>query len=70
MKTTIILMISLVLAAPAARAPAEQTDATASGTASPCLEQEAFRASDFWVGEWEVRAADGRLAGYNRIESA
>jgi hypothetical protein len=23
---------------------------------------------DFWLGTWEVRAADGRLAGHNRIE--
>jgi hypothetical protein len=24
---------------------------------------------DFWVGEWEVRTSDGKLAGFNHIES-
>jgi hypothetical protein len=28
----------------------------------------AHRAFDFWVGEWEVRTPDGKLAGHNRIE--
>jgi hypothetical protein len=23
---------------------------------------------DFWIGEWEVHTADGKLAGHNRIE--
>ena len=26
------------------------------------------RQFDFWLGEWEVRAPDGKLAGVNRIE--
>lgn len=26
------------------------------------------RAFDFWVGSWEVRAADGSVAGYNTIQ--
>jgi hypothetical protein len=28
----------------------------------------AFRAFDFWVGEWEARTEDGILQGHNRIE--
>lgn len=28
----------------------------------------AYRQFDFWIGEWEVRKADGSLAGVNRIE--
>lgn len=28
----------------------------------------AFRQFDFWIGEWQVHAADGTLAGSNRIE--
>jgi hypothetical protein len=33
---------------------------------SPCAE-ETFRQFDFWVGEWEVRSADGKPAGENTI---
>ena len=33
----------------------------------PCESAE-HRQFDFWVGEWEVFAADGSLAGRNRIE--
>lgn len=33
---------------------------------SPCT-QEPFRQFDFWVGEWEVRTADGKPAGANSI---
>jgi hypothetical protein len=36
--------------------------------AAPC-EEPAHRAFDFWLGEWEVRTPDGKLAGHNRIES-
>jgi hypothetical protein len=30
----------------------------------------AYRAFDFWLGHWQVRLADGRLAGENRIEAS
>ncbi len=30
----------------------------------------AYRAFDFWLGRWEVRLADGRLAGSNVIEAS
>lgn len=33
----------------------------------PCEDDTAFEAFDFWVGEWDVRLADGQLAGVNRI---
>ena len=36
--------------------------------ASPC-ETSAHRAFDFWLGEWQVRTPDGKLAGVNRISS-
>lgn len=36
--------------------------------ASAC-EAPAHRAFDFWLGEWQVRTPDGKLAGVNRIES-
>ncbi len=38
--------------------------------AFPCEHQEAFRQFDFWIGDWVVHSADGRLAGENRIERA
>jgi len=36
-------------------------------SAAPC-EEPVHRAFDFWLGEWEVRTPDGKLAGNNRIE--
>ncbi len=36
--------------------------------ASPCEASE-HRAFDFWLGEWQVRTPDGKLAGVNRITS-
>ena len=38
--------------------------------AYPCVNEEQFRAFDFWIGEWEVHIADGTPAGHNRIEAA
>ncbi len=35
--------------------------------ATPCESDERFRAFDFWIGEWEVRGADGTLQGENTI---
>ena len=35
--------------------------------AAPCESPE-HRRFDFWLGEWQVRTADGKLAGSNRIE--
>jgi hypothetical protein len=35
----------------------------------PCAD-EAYRAFDFWLGEWEVHIADGRRAGHNVITAA
>jgi hypothetical protein len=36
--------------------------------APPCGAPE-HRAFDFWLGEWNVRTPDGKLAGVNRISS-
>ena len=33
----------------------------------PCTDAAEFTQFDFWVGDWEVRTADGRLVGTNRI---
>ena len=35
--------------------------------AAPC-DDPAYREFDFWLGEWQVRTPDGKLAGRNRIE--
>jgi hypothetical protein len=38
-----------------------------SAKAYPCQNDEAFRAFDFWLGEWVVELADGTVAGSNTI---
>jgi tetratricopeptide (TPR) repeat protein len=35
---------------------------------SPCVSDERSRRFDFWIGEWEVRNADGVFTGRNTIE--
>jgi len=40
-----------------------------SGAAAKACEAAAHRGFDFWLGEWQVRTPDGKLAGANRIES-
>jgi hypothetical protein len=37
--------------------------------APPCESDARFRAFDFWVGDWEVRGADGTLQGENTISA-
>ena len=37
--------------------------------ANPCDSRSAFHEFDFWIGDWEVRLADGTLAGHNSITS-
>lgn len=41
--------------------------ATLPAGAAACTAPE-HRAFDFWLGEWQVRTPDGKLAGTNRIE--
>lgn len=45
--------------------------ATAQNNVPPpaCPTIEARREFDFWIGEWEVRLADGTLAGSSHVES-
>ncbi len=45
------------------------SEAPASSSLPRC-EAEAFRAFDFWLGDWQVRLADGTLAGENRISAS
>ncbi|MEM9383966.1 MAG: hypothetical protein AAGA68_02830 [Pseudomonadota bacterium] len=39
---------------------------SAGEAAAPCAGEE-FRTFDFWLGDWQVRTADGKVAGANRI---
>ncbi|MBC2778207.1 hypothetical protein [Parasphingopyxis marina] len=50
---------------PAAAQEAEQPPAP---PAQPGCEGLAYRAFDFWIGDWEVRTPDGQLAGTNSIQ--
>jgi len=36
-------------------------------SATPCDDSQ-HRAFDFWIGEWQVKTPDGKVAGVNRIE--
>jgi hypothetical protein len=36
----------------------------------PCEQEEKFREFDFWIGEWDVHTADGKLAGRNVVDRA
>ena len=46
---------------------AADTAADGQPGASPCETDARFRAFDFWVGEWDVRDAQGTLQGENSI---
>jgi len=59
------LALCALVVLPAA-APA-QPATTPNAAPKPCTASE-YRQFDFWIGEWEVRAPAGRLAGTNRIE--
>jgi hypothetical protein len=52
---------AVAVAQPAPSAPTVPPPAPCTGNA--------YRAFDFWLGDWEVRAPDGRLFGHNRIEA-
>jgi len=39
------------------------------GRMEPARQDEKRRLFDFWIGDWDVRAADGRPAGHNTIRS-
>src|SRR5262249_17662440 len=56
--------ISTMLAAfgAAAQAPAPSPQ-----TVTPCSARE-YRQFDFWIGDWNVLAPDGTMAGHNRVD--
>jgi hypothetical protein len=53
----LVLTLPLVAAAATAQPPPQGCDGSA------------YRAFDFWLGEWEVETPDGTRAGENRIEA-
>lgn len=58
-----------VATAAGASDPEAEGDAKAK-EAFPCEQDASFRAFDFWIGDWEVRSANGQLQGHNSIRSA
>jgi hypothetical protein len=40
----------------------------AAGSASAACDSPAHRAFDFWVGQWQVKTSEGKVAGTNRIQ--
>ena len=57
-----ILIVLVTLSVPLLSAPQ-------SLPARPCGAPE-HRQFDFWIGDWDVRTPDGKIAGRNRIEKA
>lgn len=45
------------------------TPAAIRASGSPCS-TEGYRDFDFWLGDWQVRLADGTLAGKNRVQAS
>ncbi len=67
----LLLGIAGLLTVPASGAVAAPEDtAEPAEAAIPTCTAESYRAFDFWLGRWQVRLADGTLAGENRIEAA
>lgn len=56
------------LALPALAQPNDEAGTATQAPPPPCQE-EAYRAFDFWLGDWEVFTPDGKKAGENLITS-
>ncbi|MGH7628109.1 MAG: hypothetical protein ACREOF_01720 [Gemmatimonadales bacterium] len=59
--------LTLVAMAPAVAAQQTTNASAPTARASPACASAEHRQFDFWLGEWEVRRADGKLAGRNTI---
>lgn len=66
----ILLYAACAAFSSAAAAQSSPIGAASEGSRFPCEHRDRFREFDFWIGEWDVHTADGRLAGRNVIESA
>jgi hypothetical protein len=58
---------TIVLAAATATVSAETTSAPAVAPKAPACGAPEHRQFDFWLGDWDVRDAAGKLLGQNRI---
>jgi hypothetical protein len=63
---TTLLAIGDAPPAGAQTPPAPQSPAAAPRIA--VCDSARYREFDFWIGRWEVRTPDGRIAGHNHIE--
>ena len=61
-------LVWLLASAPPLAAQTPPPTAAPTAPPAPCASAE-HRQFDFWLGQWRVERADGRLAGHNRIES-
>ncbi len=59
--------LSLFAAAPSVAAQQTTNPSAGAGRPSPACASAEHRQFDFWLGEWDVRRADGKLAGRNTI---
>jgi hypothetical protein len=58
---------TIVLASATAAVSTQDIPAPAAATKPPSCIAPEFRQFDFWLGDWEVRDASGKLLGQNRI---
>jgi hypothetical protein len=47
--------------------PVQNSNAQTQPTPSPCKDSRALKQFDFWLGHWQVKLADGTIAGENTI---
>jgi hypothetical protein len=63
----VVFAVAALPGAAAAQTAPDTSTATPPAAKRPCTEPE-FHEFDFWIGTWEVRTPDGKVAGTNRIE--
>lgn len=68
LRASIPLTISLALAGFLALAPPAAAQEAPPEPPRPCEDDPVHDQLDFWLGEWRVVGAEGRLLGHNRIE--
>lgn len=68
---TLIAIVCATMLGVSAPAAFAQDTVAADKTAVkyPCEERPEFREFDFWLGDWEVHVANGKLVGHNSITS-
>ncbi|HET9251794.1 MAG TPA: hypothetical protein VFP58_06720 [Candidatus Eisenbacteria bacterium] len=62
-----LVAITALPARASAQVPPDSAKATPPAAKRSCAAPE-FHQFDFWIGTWEVRTPDGKIAGTNRIE--